>query len=930
MFEVPKGNTGKNFIKELERLLSEFTHSTKWKALSLKLIHVYIPMMLQRPTPKSKPHQNSKYLRERLEWWEEGDLDSIAKQCRQIQQHLAKKQKDQVTNNQKAFCRLMLQGRVRKALKYINDSEPLTGGIHNLTKEVMQELKLKHPEPGLKDPSVLLDINNELPDPVIFEGIDASFIEQAAKDLDGAGGPTQVSAQIWKHMICSKFHRLESEKLAQTIAEFVKMLCKEEVPSNYMTEFLAGRLIPLDKDPGSSTPDIRPIGIGEVLRRIAAKAVTRFLKTDIQIAAGSLQTCSGTQSGIEAAIHAMKMLFDEEDCEAVLLIDAKNAFNSLNRGVALHTIRELCPSFHTFLTNCYKDPTQLFIVENHSKKENIAAAEGATQGDPAAMAMYSISVHPLTNDLATKQDESLPPAKQAWFADDGTAAGKILQLKTLWNNLLAIGPKYGFFPNASKTVLIVKDQINFDTAKEVFKDSNVKVEIEGDRHLGAVLGSDSFKQKFVSKKVSSWVKDIEELSNVAKEEPQIAYSAFTKGMSHRWSYIQRTIGGIADLFKPLEESIRSVLIPAIIGRQVSDIERDMLALPLRWGGLGIQNPMETAEREYEASRRITEQLTGLIYNQDQDLTKLDMLAISKVKTELKTDKEKSFALKKAKLETLITSDSKKRAFTLAGQKGSSSWLSALPLRSLGYCINKKDFRDSILLRYGWPIPEVARHCACGETNSVNHALSCKKGGYVTFRHNVLVETEAELLREAKCKNVYTEPSLLPTSKELHPKGTITSDGARLDIVATGLYGLNERTFMDVRITHPNAPSNLATPLDKLLVKNEKEKKSKYNSRVINTERASFIPLVFTTAATTAPECNKFHKRLAELISIKRKENYSHVINYIRTRISFALLKAILVSIHGVRSKNGKYQKGVKNVGDVAFGLIPSEEAYECR
>ena len=114
-----------------------------------------------------------------------------------------------------------------------------------------------------------------------------------------------------------------------------------------------------------------------------------------------------------------------------------------------------------------------------------------------------------------------------------------------------------------------------------------------------------------------------------------------------------------------------------------------------------------------------------------------------------------------------------------------------------------------------------KHCACGNKNSVDHALTCKKGGYVTFRHDILVETEAEFLREAKCRNVYTEPSLLPTCncEHLHPKGTITADGARLDIVATGLHGKNEKTFMDVRITHPNAPSNMSLPVDKLLLKN---------------------------------------------------------------------------------------------------------------
>ena len=123
--------------------------------------------------------------------------------------------------------------------------------------------------------------------------------------------------------------------------------------------------------------------------------------------------------------------------------------------------------------------------------------------------------------------------------------------------------------------------------------------------------------------------------------------------------------------------------------------------------------------------------------------------------------------------------------------------------------------------------------------------------------------------------------------------------------------------------------HLKVPLDKLYKRNENEKKAKYNSRVINTEKASFIPLVFTTAGTVAPECDRFHRRIADLISVKRRERFSDVINYIRTRISFAMLKAVLVSIHGVRGKKEK-QPHIKNVSDVEFGLVPSEDIYECR
>ena len=515
-----------------------------------------------------------------------------------------------------------------------------------MSKEVIEELKLKHPEPGSKDPSVLPNITSELPDPVIFEGKDASCIQNAAKDIDGAGGPSQVSAQIWKHMICSRFHLNEADKLAQTVADFVKMLCSKQLPSEYMTEFLASRLIPLDKDPGSASPEIRPIGIGEVLRRIAAKTVTKFLRNDIQLAAGALQTCSGTESGIEAAIHAMKQQYDEDECEAVLLIDASNAFNSLNRQVALHTIRERCPSFHCFLKNCHKNPTELYVVDSNRNKEKILGSEGATQGDPSAMAMYAISIQPLVYSLAHNQDPQLPPAKQAWFADDGTGGGTILQLKKMWDNVSQMGPKYGYFPKASKSILIVKGLENLPKAKSVFKDTGVMVKIDGDRHLGAVLGSESFKQEFVKRKIGSWVKDVEKLAVVAEEEPQIAYSAFTKGLSSRWCYMQRTIEGISELFNPLEDAICKSLIPAILGRNVDSLERDMLALPLRYRGLGIQNPAKTADREYETSKRITRQLTDLIFNQDQDLSKLDRSLINKTKAELRLEKDKIICCRK--------------------------------------------------------------------------------------------------------------------------------------------------------------------------------------------------------------------------------------------------------------------------------------------
>jgi len=75
----------------------------------------------------------------------------------------------------------------------------------------------------------------------------------------------------------------------------------------------------------------------------------------------------------------------------------------------------------------------------------------------------------------------------------------------------------------------------------------------------------------------------------------------------------------SELFEPLGNAIRDQLIPALVGREVSDAERQILALPLRHGGLGLTDPRETAKMEYEHSTQITNKLTAKIYTQKLDL-----------------------------------------------------------------------------------------------------------------------------------------------------------------------------------------------------------------------------------------------------------------------------------------------------------------------
>ena len=88
-------------------------------------------------------------------------------------------------------------------------------------------------------------------------------------------------------------------------------------------------LLPLTNAPGA-----QPIGVGKVARRIVGKAVLTTVKMDIFDTAGPLQLCSGQDAGCEVAIYAMRSVFSEESAKAILLVNARNTFNSLNRKVS--------------------------------------------------------------------------------------------------------------------------------------------------------------------------------------------------------------------------------------------------------------------------------------------------------------------------------------------------------------------------------------------------------------------------------------------------------------------------------------------------------------------------------------------------------------------------------------------------------------------
>lgn len=846
-------------------------------------------LLLQKPSQKSKAKQHSCALERRLHQWRCGQIDELIKEVRQIQSNFLRSsnRKPQGPENlSKKFAKFMMEGKVSAALKLL-DSTCATG-LLPLTNEVMEQLKQKHPEPAPVEGSPLLyGPLLEIPD-YFFDPIDEESILKAAKDTKGSGGPSGMDADQYRRILCSKNFSRNGKVLREELAELTKNLATKLYDPILLNAFVACRLIPLDKNPG-----LRPIGIGEVLRRIIGKSLSRCAKVSIKEAAGPLQTCAGHGAGAEAAIHAMREIFKDEGSDAVLLIDASNAFNCLNRSVALHNIQIICPMISTYLINTYRAPANLFVAGG----KTILSMEGTTQGDPLAMPWYSLCTTLLIECLRQK----IPEAKQVWLADDASASGKLNHLNEWYKMLEAEGKSHGYYVNKGKSWLIVKNEEVETQAKEVFGDS-VKITAEGKRHLGAVIGSEAYKVSYCEDKVNCWKKELSTLCEIAETHPQMAYAAYTKGYKSKFTYFQRTIENFEKYVEPIDKLLSEQLIPNLFGQDspLNDL-RDIIGLNPGEGGLGIPSLSKEAEAQHKSSLFVTKPHVLSIIEQENILrekcpegrTSEDLIRINRTK---------KANTKKAEIARIDqnTPENTKTYVQQARDKGASSWLNALPIEDMKFTLNKDEFRDALRLRYNLKLDNLPTTCPCGQRFNIIHALSCKKGGFVNERHDNIKNTLTTLLDKV-CVDVESEPHLIPiTNETFHHRTANSTDDARLDIKAKSFWQRGQTAFFDVRVTHVNSESQKNQETSKIFKSHEMAKKREYLQRVLDVENGAFTPLIFGTNGGLGEECAKFLSTLSAKISKKEDESYAHTITWIRTRLSFEILRSAIACVRGSR------------------------------
>ena len=436
--------------------------------------------------------------------------------------------------------------------------------------------------------------------------------------------------------------------------------------------------------------------------------------------------------------------------------------------------------------------------------------EGVTQGNPLAMAFYAIATTPLIEKL--RQD-----TLQVWYADDAAGAGKLSRLRAWWDKINELGPAFRYFPNATKSHILVKENL-LREARDTFEALNLQIVTNGMGYLGGSIGSEQFTKDFIASRVQEWIRNVEDLFEMAQCHPQAALAVLTRGLVGKWTYLMRVTSGDKDSWNQLEAALQHKFLPALTGRQAfSDAEREVLSLPAKLDGIRVIDPSKVCSSPHEVSRKVSAPLISSIQSPVNEDAEQVHAAQKQIRAEVHQTNRKKITSHAKEVRGSLPQN-RQAAIEQSCEDGASSWITAIPVTDFGFNLHKQAFRDALCLRYGLPLSRLPSHCVCGVPFSIDHAFTCPKGVFSIIRHNRIRDLLADLLTEV-CLCVAVEPVLQPLSGEqFQLRSTNVVDNARLDVSAHEFWDKRRTTaFLMSRCSVPMLPPTAPPRLPHVIV-----------------------------------------------------------------------------------------------------------------
>ena len=702
------------------------------------------------------------------------------------------------------------RSRLQKAERHVKDgalsraTRLLTSsGLAAPSVETLQKLRNKHPTPSRP-------FDNFPPSPSAAITLERDAILKALRSSPrgSAAGPSGLRFEHLRPC-------LEVRDLTDLLCAVVQLLVSGSPPPAVGRAMAAARLIALAKGNG----DVRPIAVGECLRRLCARSVCLQEKASMAAFLSPVQYGVATPGGLEQVVHQLQAGLEAHEDWGLFKCDLSNAFNSVARATIFEEVSEHFPSLLPFTTFLYGQPSPL-IYRNGDSSAVLSSQEGVHQGDPLGPFYFCIAINAC---LQLLQESHVGIVVAAYF-DDVTILGPPEKIGDVLPELVSGLESCGLHFNPAKCELFHPD------AESQVWAHGMRTSCDGTVVLGAALGSPEFAQSHYESVAQQGRSLLQSISLM--ESTQCAFLLLKFCANSRIAHITRlsppdhTVEATLLHDSMIEESMAKLLGVC----RFTELARKQMRLRPFNGGLGLASMFDQRHHAFLSSwadslRQLSSRVPtlhdelALVTNTTSSTTtacalrdchhflsgNLDELPFTVVDLHLaplKLQSKLNSELEAVRLSSLLEqADQSARARLLSTScREASAWIDALP-STQQLTLSSEVFSLNVLMRLGLALPVTRGMSTCPNPKcsaSVDpeglHLLSCSKGPGRVRLHDGMVRAWHSMILSAGLRATVEQRGLYP-------------DCRRPDIVVPD-YCDGRELQLDFSATHPCLPTNL--------------------------------------------------------------------------------------------------------------------------
>jgi len=707
---------------------------------------------------------------DRLQRWTQDDLVSLWKEARAAAQprQLSFGAEALAKDNAHRALRFAADGRYSDAMRALRS----LGCASPDDIQAQQEMMDRHP------PHALPEWSDDTPPPL---AVDSQFVATSLRGFPRGSSPgaTKLRAQHLQDAIQGTTVPAALECLGE-LTRYVNHLLSGQADRRVAPWLVGAPLTALHKASGG----LRPIAVGEVLRRLVSRIACSSIKADLPaLFLPSGQVGVGVPGGLEAAVHSLRATLTERGTDGdlcCLKLDMHNAFNECHRDVFLQRARQDLPELFSWVQWCYTAGGELRFGHHR-----IQSTAGVQQGDPLGPVLFSLVLLSLLDAIGPVAGIDL----HLWYLDDGTLVGSRAAIRLFLDRLLTIGPQFGLYANLDKCELYWPSGVANDFTmfphqiRRVFDQHGIEL-------LGSpVFGSRAFFDTAISRRVSKVLDAQAHLPDL--DHPQVALHLLRSCTSIcKVNHLLRTVPpeyGDSQ-WERFDLGLRHAL-SQIIKTSVPDSVWLQATLPPRLGGLGLRETRLAHAAAFLGSCAQVRELCGRLLTPSVASTDVGCAAntASPAQLELMPGEQGACgvfrdllsdtpvinidlaASSQRRLQALLDSaahtslrarsglrDQARLTATAAPHAG--AWLRALPAPALGLAMAPHEFVLALRLWLGIAVFAATRvRCVCGTLLDPfgDHLLGCGHGVLRIRRHDALRDVVYHALR-LDCPGVRTE------------------------------------------------------------------------------------------------------------------------------------------------------------------------------